>query len=74
MLLVNKSAKRHSRGNMLILKIQKWDTSEKTKSKHSYKHITAVFSKNSNFVSNQKNYGNNINGKYFKYFDQYFIN
>jgi hypothetical protein len=45
MLLVNKSAKRHSRGNMLILKIQKWDTSEKTKSKHSYKHITAVFKK-----------------------------
>jgi cupin superfamily acireductone dioxygenase involved in methionine salvage len=56
MLLVNKSAKRHSRGNMLILKIQKWDTSEKTKSTHSYKHITAVFSKNSNFVSNQKYY------------------
>jgi hypothetical protein len=30
MLLVNKSAKRHSSGNILILEIQRWDTKEKT--------------------------------------------
>jgi hypothetical protein len=41
LILVNKIAKRHSIGNILNIKIQRWDTSERTLSSHAYKYIIA---------------------------------